>query len=273
MNKYSVLVSSCDAYKDLWDPFFYFLNNNWPELKDKEIVLNTEKEKYTYKNLKILTFSFDVSKEEYTWSKRLKLHLEKIEKEYVLLLLDDFFVESEVLDEKINFCVNEMEKDKNIVHFGFVPTLWENIDDNRYCDFELRKRNSPFRVNTQAGLWRRSEIIALIREHESPWDFEVFASIRSRLRKGKYYVAKSGEKQVFNYDWFNGGAVHRGKWTESAVKLLNKHNINIDLEKRGFDDLEVLKPEDIPLKPLEKNIFGRTIIRLKVLLKNWKSLI
>ncbi len=272
-NRYTILVSSCDAYSDLWAPFFSLLKKNWAGLENKNIVLNTESATFAFDGLKIKTYGLYKNKDEVTWSKRLKAHLKLIDTKYVLVLLDDFFMESEVLDDKINLCLEEMEKDKDIVHFGFVPTLWENIDDNRYSGFELRKKNSPFRVNTQAGLWRKSELNALIREHESPWDFEVYASIRSRLRKGKYYVAKNAEKQVFVYDWFNGGAVHRGKWTKSAVELIKNSHFHIDLNIRGFDDVKVLKPQDIPKRPLEKNPLGRFIIRLGVLFKHWRSLI
>ncbi len=43
---YTILVSSCDGYRDLWDPFFTILKANWPELaaQQQEIILNTEHE-------------------------------------------------------------------------------------------------------------------------------------------------------------------------------------------------------------------------------------
>ena len=269
-SKYTILINSCDKYEDLWHPFFYFLEKNHNELNKETIVLNTESKSYTYKNLNII--NYPATKEE-TWSERLKRNLKQIETEYVLFFLDDFFVEQKIDKAKVEFCLNEMEKDKNIVHFGFVPTLWENIDDKKYSDFEKRKKNSPFIVNTQIGLWRKNELIKLLRAHETPWEFEVFASIRSRLRKGKYYIAKDGMPQAFIYDWFNGGAVHKGKWTKRAVELLNENNFNIDFSNRNFDEDTVYHPKDIPLKPMEKNIFGRLLIRIGVLFKNWKSLI
>ncbi len=271
--KYTVLVSSCDAYEDLWEHFFFFLSKNWEGIDRAKIVLNTESKSFAYDGLNIETLGKTNSPKPHTWSSRLKYHLEQIDTEYVLFMLDDFFLDDKVDVETIDFCIEEMERDKNIVHFGFVPTLWENCGDNRFEKFERRKRNTPFRVNTQAGIWRRLELCALLRSHESPWDFEVFASIRSRLRKGQYYVAREGITPIFEYDWFNGGAVHRGRWTERAVKLLKANNRTVDFEERGFDQDEVLHPNDIPLRPMEKNAIGRTLIRIGVLFKHWRSLI
>ena len=53
--RYSILVNSCDAYKDVWPMFFYILNKTWcGDLPD--VYLNTESEFYQddYIDVKIL---------------------------------------------------------------------------------------------------------------------------------------------------------------------------------------------------------------------------
>ena len=34
-----MLMSSCDAYSDLWNPFFYYLKKNWPEFNLKVYII------------------------------------------------------------------------------------------------------------------------------------------------------------------------------------------------------------------------------------------
>jgi hypothetical protein len=43
----TILVNSCDAYEDLWYPFFELFRINWPNCK-YDIVLNTETKSYTH---------------------------------------------------------------------------------------------------------------------------------------------------------------------------------------------------------------------------------
>ncbi len=208
-----------------------------------------------------------------TWSERLRDHLRAMDTEYVLFLLEDFFLEAPVCQAKIDACLAAMQANKRIAHFSFVPTLWECIDDAKYPDFVRRKQVTPYKVNTQIGLWRKKELLALLRMHESPWEFEIYSNIRARIRPAVYYCAVKGQPQAFTYDATLGGAVHRGKWTPSGVELLQKHGIEIDLSARGMDD----KPCDLSKvydrTPEEQTVIGRFKIRLNVLRQHWRSLI
>ncbi len=270
---YTILVSSCDAYQDLWDPFFTILKANWPELAEQEIILNTEHVDYHFEGLHLRTLPLYQVGEERTWSQRLKDHLLQIDSEYVLFLLEDFFLEAPVDQAKIDACLGYLKANKKIAHFSFVPTLWECIDDGMYDGFVRRKQVTPYKVNTQIGIWRKKELLALLRMHESPWEFEIYSNIRARLRPSVYYCAKKGLPQAFTYDAVLGGAVHRGKWTPIGVELLEKHGIDIDLSIRGMDD----KPCDLSELDVksedEKTFLGRLKIRLNVIREHWRSLI
>ncbi|MFI3168656.1 MAG: hypothetical protein R3Y06_01755 [Faecalibacterium sp.] len=270
---YTILVSSCDAYRDLWDPFFTILKANWPELAQQEIILNTEEETYAFEGLQVRTLGLYQNKAVPTWSQRLKDHLLAIESEYVLFLLEDFFLEAPVDQSKIDACLGYLQQNNQIAHFSFVPTLWECIEDGKFEGYVRRKQATPYKVNTQIGLWRKKELLALLRMHESPWEFEIYSNIRARLRPRKYYCAIKGQPQAFTYDAVLGGAVHRGKWTPIGVELLQKHGIEIDLSVRGMDD----KPCDLSELDVrtedEQTVLGRLKIRLNVIRKHWRSLI
>lgn len=270
---YTILVSSCDAYQDLWNPFYTILKANWPEVVQQEIVMNTEHGSYHFEDLNVRTLQLYQNRPVPTWSRRLKDHLLAIESDYVLLILEDFFLEAPVNEEIINRAVQALKENPNIAHFSFMPTLWECIDDGKFEGFVRRKHITPYKVNTQIGLWRKKELLALLRMHETPWEFEIYSNLRARLRPRKYYCAKNGAPQAFVYDAIFAGAIHRGKWTEKGVALLKKHQIDIDISLRGMDD-QMYTMEDIHARTEEeKTVLGRLKIRLNVIRKHWRSLI
>lgn len=230
----TLLVNSCDAYEDLWVPFFTILTHRWKELP-YPIVLNTESKSFSFPNLDIRTFQLYDEKDRVPWGARFIKTLQHIDTEYVLCMLDDFFLLEDVEQARIDECMRWMDADHNIAVFSFWRTRQPNIRDNRYPHFEKRPQNGKYRFNCQAALWRRDKLLQYIRPHESPWEWEIYGSIRSRRYKESFYSAIEGEPYVFVYDWFAGGAVHRGKWTRGVSGLLNNYNIKIDYSTRGFE--------------------------------------
>lgn len=266
----TLLVNSCDAYKDLWDPFFQLLNSNWPHCP-YPVVLNTESEEYSCRYLQVSICHAESSAE--PWGKRLYNCVKKIQTPYIIFLLDDFFLEAPVDTGKISQCIEWMEQDHNIATFSFVPTLWEDIDDKKYQGFLRRPFRCNYKVNCQAAVWRRDCLLKLIRKHETPWEFEVFASSRARrYRKWLFYAARNDAERAFCYDWIAGGAVHRGKWTRRVPELLASHSILVDFTIRGIDNLPVAESftgkgsQDLP-KPMP------TIKKVKKVMTHWKSYI
>lgn len=48
----TILVNSCDRYKDTWYPYFYLLRKQWPNCPYR-IVLNVEKETFNFKGVDV----------------------------------------------------------------------------------------------------------------------------------------------------------------------------------------------------------------------------
>ena len=236
MNDITILVNSCDAYSDLWLPFFTLLKKYWPG-EIPPIILNTETKNFSFPGLDIQKAVLTETDCE-AWGKRFKASLKQIPTKYVLIFLEDFWLEKTVDIAGLNACVAAMEQDKSIKSFSFVPTLWDNIKDGQYENFELRKRMGHFLVNLQVGLWRTSELYDLALDNETPWQFGTNATYRASkgVRKGdKYYAAIDGCPQVFTYNWKPGGAVHRGRWTDGVDTILSSINITMDYSIRGWD--------------------------------------
>lgn len=234
MEKLTVLVNSCDAYEDTWYPMFKLLKKYWPDRK-YPIVLNTETKQYDFEDMEIKTINLD-TKKNVSWSYRLKSVLKKIDSEYILFLMDDFFLMDYVDQKRLEKIIKFMDDDSNIAVFSFYRVEDDEHQDypsEKYKDFNLRNKKGMYRFNCQAAIWRRDVLIKALRNHESAWDWELIGNRRSRRMKYDFYTFPTNDNLIFNYDCENIGVV-RGKWRlPNTEKFLKKEGIEIDYSIRN----------------------------------------
>ena len=241
MDKVTLIVSSCDKYSDLWNPFFTVLKAEWQGLEHIHIVLNTESKSYSYKGLNISTFQLYREGENPSWTERLRKTLERVGTKYVITLLDDFFMMGKVDSQKILKHIEWMEKDQRVSVFSYMETFTNNIQDRKYESFERRPLIALYKFNCQAALWRRTRLISYLKNNESPWEWETYGNWRSyRHPFHKFYSYIEGENYVFPYIYkvgetsFGGLGLYRGRWYLPYVQpVFEKHGIEIDYSIRG----------------------------------------
>lgn len=227
VNKYCLVIASCDAYSDLWVPFFQLLKKRWPAF-DAPIYISTESKKITIEGLDIrcpLNFNKKV-----TWSHRMLSLLKVIDYPYILLLLDDFWLYDNVKTALIEKCIQYLDSDDNIGNFCLLPqhaTYFHNSSE--FPEFYLRPKQEPFRITTQATLWRKEYFIKVLRKHENVWFFETRATIRSKFYKERLYVLKPTEVQPFKYHIC--GVLHQGKYIQKFLDDFSSDNLKLDLTR------------------------------------------
>jgi len=231
-NLATILVNSCDTYEDCWMPFFKLLKKYWPERK-YPIVLNTESKKFNYEDMKIKSYNIlekNVNKN-ISWSKRLKEVLRRIDSKYIIFMLDDFFITDYVDNNEIEKIIDWMEKDNSIGVFSLYPVeknKYEDFKDEKYKNFVLRNRKGPYRYNCQIAVWNRKFLISCLRNHESPWEWELIGNVRSKRSFKKFYSLDEHADLIFKYDFRNIGVI-RGKWLlPKTEKLFKKEKIIIN---------------------------------------------
>lgn len=104
MKNITFLVNSCDKYSDTWTPFFTLLKKNWPGF-DLPVVLNTETKDYSFEGINLTVCNIPGAK---TWSERFLNVLDRISTDYVLVFLEDFFIEDTVNVQEFNRCLEYM---------------------------------------------------------------------------------------------------------------------------------------------------------------------
>jgi len=253
-NRCTVVVSSCDKYEDLWVPFFKIIKHEWPDLK-YPIILNTESKQFGMEGLDIGKIQL-FNETKMSWTRRLRLVLESIYSDYIIFLLDDFFMQGKIKSEKIEQCIQWMDDNQRISCFCFMETQGRNIDDKKYPGFERRPLIAKYKFNCQAGLWRRKRLIQYLSQDESPWEWEEYGNWRSyRYFNHEFYSYRVGYDYVFPYLYETNGlnwgglGLYRGKWYLPYVEpLFKKHGINIDFSLRG----SISDEEFAPILPKKK---------------------
>jgi hypothetical protein len=228
-NPVTIVISSCDDYSDIWEPFFYLFKKYW-EPVNYPIVFNTETKIATTSGLDIKTIN---SNKEWTWSRRLRYVISQVDSPYILLLLDDFFLYDKVDTKRIEQCVEWMSKDRRIANITFFKTGIDGIVKNPHPEFALKKRKSLYKVNAVAGIWRKTKLLKYLKDDENAWQFEQNGTERSWRSFDKFYYLSDGEDRIIPYDFTEYG-LFGGKWLKPTIDLFKKEKITMDFGTRGM---------------------------------------
>ncbi len=233
MDNLTILVNSCDAYEDLWNPFFSLLKKYWSSL-DLPIILNTESKNFSFDGLNIKCVH---SKVGLPYGKRIRNALSKVKTKYVLSLLDDFFIRSEVNIERINEILGYMEEDSKIVYFNCdVNKTYAEWEVDNYRGFKRLPPGNDYIFSMQAAIWRTDKLYKLWRPNVSPWEWEVNCNVNSvKYSKYKFYCSTEYQNCFLDYgNEPNVWGVYRGKWVMDDVKpLFEKEGIHVCYSSLG----------------------------------------
>lgn len=246
--EYSILINTCDKFEDCWDPFFQLWSTYWKDCQGK-IYLNTEYKDYQYAGLNITSTqvckknSFPKNKRA-TWSQCLKWALEQIDTDIVLYLQEDYFLKDNVKNEIVEEYVQLMIDNENIKCIHLTDQAVFASGKSKFTHLSNVEYKQRYRVSCQAALWRKEELLILIRESEDAWQFEEFGSMRSSIMKHDYYVVDSNYVKLNQFEIipyiFTG--IIQGRWYEETIPLFEKHNILMDFGRRGLVKDGVSKP-------------------------------
>lgn len=246
----AIIVCSCDAYEDLWDPFFHILHDEWTDKpKEWRVILNTETKEYKSPYYDIETLGIERNGKSLSWSNRMIKTLKCLDTEYVLIILDDYFQEKKIQQKKIDQVIEWMNSDPRISVFYFsnIHDMDDyHIQDGKYTGFELNKPGCPYCICAQTGIWRRKHILRYLNKRENVWQFEELGSERAGYYNYKIYSAIKDSDYIFRHQWEKGGAIHGGKWSKYVPDLIKKHDISIDFSKRGFYSPDIDGNPSIP---------------------------
>ena len=207
----SVLVCSCDKYHDVEKPFASLWRKFWPDCPFETVLLSETLSSEGFDRA-ILTGGGK------TWCEMLAEALEKIESPYVLMLMNDYFLNAPVdtaaflrrLDEARRF-------DAASLRLNPLPPshkAWEGSDL-----FEMPK-NVAYCVTCQASIWNREFLLGLAHRNKSAWEFERYGSFMVSDEKRPLLVTPTKEFPFVD-------AVHKGYWETFGLAVCRENDIDL----------------------------------------------
>tara|TARA_B110000503_G_C7164453_1_gene421218 strand:- start:1668 stop:2447 length:780 start_codon:yes stop_codon:yes gene_type:complete len=182
-DKVSILISSCDKFKDVWPIFDFFFQKNWE---------NCTLDKYFLSNYEINVpegFRSISVGEDISWSNNLQLALNEIETPYVFILLDDCFINNKIDNEHLQEIFSDfLDNDGNYLKFIAQP---KSPYKTRSPFFNELPKGALYRSTAVFAIWKVDVLQKLLKSDENAWEFEEAGSIRSDAFSNFFVVNKN----------------------------------------------------------------------------------
>ncbi len=220
-NNIAVLVVSCDKYSDMWPVFFELKKRKWSDCPYRTY-LGSNFKKSGQDGVTDISIGEDLS-----WADNVRNMLGYIKEDYVIMLLDDFFIDRKLDTDRIRALAQYMEEMQfDCLRLEPEPGPARLI--NRKLKVGRTKPGYPFYVSTQPAIWKKTSLLNLLGDGYSAWDFELKNSEENADNLGMSFA---GTK---NYVFHHINGVDRGKYYASTVDFLNSEGIEADFQKRGI---------------------------------------
>ncbi len=218
MNKLAIVVTTCDAFSDLWVNNITLFDKYWAN--HPPIYLVSDKPNDLSKKLDV---HFIYSNQDYAY--RLRDTLKQIDAEYIFLTLDDYLLSDYVDVNRLIFLVNYMEDNKISYMRFFKRTLTKGWADKREHIHLLPLTKKTYEVNLYPSIWKKDDLMKMFVNDESPWKFEV--RLTRRARENNLYCTWVNNKKVLPFV----DTIRKGKYLRKAYRFLKKNNLFISERK------------------------------------------
>lgn len=216
-DKLCMAISSCGNYSDLWDNHVALLNENWPDRKiDATIVTDRISDKH-YDNVKIFAAGDSLEMPD-----RLKVFLQSVETEYVLITLDDYYVVKNIDNSKIERAIRLMD-DMSLDYLRFWPYPHEKKKIDKVNNARWIELEGNYKVNLYPGIWRKSFIEKTFKSSLSAWEYEVTLTKIAKDLNARCAYSTDGEFPILD-------VIRKGKILHPAKRFLDKRNMSLGRE-------------------------------------------
>lgn len=237
---YSIFLSTCDAYKDCWDPFFLLFKKYWPDYSGT-IYMVTDNLTYQYEGLKIKCLNINTingidPSVNISWGKRMRMAMDLIDDDIILFMQEDFFIKDRVKNDIINNFAQLMVDHKDLMCLHLTRPQIKDADKSEFEHLYNMKVKQRYRADCQPALWRKEELYNVLEDEYSPWQMEVFGSKKSAQMNHRYLIVDKNwvKKDVFEIIPYVATGISKAKWEKEVVPVFNANGIVMDYSIRGF---------------------------------------
>ena len=233
VNECPILVSSSDAYADLWPAFFHILRREWPEYRGK-VVLNTDRKEFSFDGLDIVC-TRACRDGRRPFGETLKRSLDAVPGDVFLMMMVDYFLEGPVDVARLQRYFDAF-RDGGASALFLLPQEAPGVPVPGHADMEEMDIPGADGFSTQtlfsfqAAFWRRDEMRKFVADWEDPWFAEYFGCRRAKLLNPRFWKLSDSAAPPIPYD--RSGVLHGGgKWLVRSISRIDLGGVPIDIEK------------------------------------------
>ncbi|MDD4902659.1 MAG: hypothetical protein PHE24_06010 [Patescibacteria group bacterium] len=220
----AIVISSCDAYADAWDPFFTLFFRYWPDCPFRIILISNGRE---YNDARVTTYKI---KNDLGWSGNLIEALKNIGEDYVIYFQEDYFLRKKVITEKI-FAALKLIAETRAAYLRLYPCPGPDLPFNDSQEIGMIGRGAAYRNSTQTAIWDRQIFLSLLKDGETGWDFETGGGLERSRKIDQPFLSFRAPA----IDYFCT-AILKGKYLYDAVRFCRREGIRLDLTKRKAEN-------------------------------------
>ena len=216
-NNFSIIISTCDKFSDLWDAHVQLLNQNWADRNVETFLLTDKPTDRKFKNITVVAAG-----EGTEITERLQTVMPMIKTEYVLFTLDDYFLTEKISTEVIKEDISIMEKQRIDYLRLFVMTR-KSLKNRKAKEVEpgifvLDNNAGDYIVSLYAGIWKKNFMEKTLKKKMNAWQYEVALTQMARELSARCADSRRGEFPILD-------VIRKGKVLTKAEKYFQSNPV------------------------------------------------
>lgn len=215
MDNIALVISTCDKFSDLWDTHIALYKKNWDGPFWKTYMVTDKPTDKSYDGVEII-----VAGENLDFPMRLKYALGKIDKDYVLVTLDDYFLIEKTDALKLNYLAERAEKEKidYLMLYERRKTNPKNFTSlDRLEPIDLTEK---YAVTLYPAIWSKQFLYNSVKADMNPWYYEPSLTNYAKDVGANCKFSHTGTFVILD-------VVRKGKVLHKANRYFKKHGISI----------------------------------------------
>lgn len=218
-NNFSIIISTCDKFSDLWDAHIQLLNKNWADRNVDTFLVTDKPTDRTFENVNVVAAG-----EATEITERLRVVMPLIKTEYILFTLDDYFLTEKISTKAILKDIEDM-KEQEIDYMRLSVLSRKNLKNRKAVEvadkiYLMDNWAREYVVSLYAGLWKKSFMQKTLNEALNAWQYEVALTKMARDMQARCAVSCRKEFPILD-------VIRKGKVLTKARAYFNKNPIYI----------------------------------------------
>lgn len=229
MMRTAVVISSCDLYKDCWQPLIYSFEKNWPDCPFPKYLISN------FDDICNSDFDFIKVGPHLGWGSNTKKALLLIDCDYIVYFQEDYFIEKKIdsssINEHLDYC---FANNIDYLRLGWPFRDIYKIKGTIYNEDPLDKK---YTACLQPAIWKKKTLLKFCIDGWTGWDYErnILNFIKQNEITFHPIVIDSAVYSQKGIYITAGTAIRKGLWTRSGAIFLKQNGFYKELNGRKVE--------------------------------------